>query len=57
MAHKENSRKAIQRLFRGEIDLNSNIGNEILQEIAERIFKERLSAGPEEFLTRMQFAF
>ncbi len=44
MTHKQNVRKAIRKLLLGQIDRNSSLGIEILQEITERVFREALPA-------------
>jgi hypothetical protein len=40
MAHKQNIKKAVKKLFQGQIDPHSKLGGEILQEITERVFKD-----------------
>jgi hypothetical protein len=42
MVEKQNMRSAVRKLLLGRIDRNSRLGIEILQEIAERVFKEGL---------------
>jgi hypothetical protein len=42
MAEKQNIRRAVRKLLLGQIDRNSRLGIEILQEIAERVFRESL---------------
>jgi hypothetical protein len=42
MAEKQNMRRVVRKLLLGQIDRNSRLGIELLQEIAERVFREGL---------------
>lgn len=42
MAEKQNMRRVMRKLLLGQIDPNSRLGIEILQEIEERVFRESL---------------
>jgi hypothetical protein len=44
MAQKQNMRRAVRKLLLGQIDPNSRLGIEILQEITERVFRGDLPA-------------
>jgi hypothetical protein len=56
MTHKQNVRKAVRKLLLGQIDRNSRLGIEILQEIAERVFREGLPATRIDILSKKPFA-
>jgi hypothetical protein len=56
MTHKQNVRKTVRKLLLGQIDRNSRLGIEILQEIAERVFREGLPATRIDILSKKPFA-
>jgi hypothetical protein len=56
MAQKRNMRRAVRKLLLGQIDRNSRLGIEILQEIAERVFREGLPATRIDIPSKKPFA-
>lgn len=49
-------RRAVRKLLLGKIDRNSRLGIEILQEIAERVFREGLPTTKIDILSKKPFA-
>jgi hypothetical protein len=56
MAQKQNMRRAVRKLLLGQIDRNSRLGIEILQEIAERVFREGFPTPKIDILSKKPFA-
>ena len=56
MAQKQNMRRAVRKLFLGQIDPNSRLGIEMLEEIAERVFRGALPALKIEIVSKKPFA-
>jgi hypothetical protein len=56
MAEKQDMRRAVKKLLLGQIDRNSRLGIEILEEIAERVFKESLPPTRIDILSDKPFA-
>jgi hypothetical protein len=56
MAQKQNMRRAVRKLFLGQIDPNSRLGIEMLEEIAERVFREGLPASKIDTVSTKPFA-
>jgi hypothetical protein len=56
MAQKQNMRRAARKLLLGQIDPNSRLGIEILQEITERVFRGDLPATRIDIPSKKPFA-